>query len=186
MSSISWRKPEMTDCSKFISYALRLFSCLPECFHIRYFFNYLRTKLSTYGFSVFKRRVLGAFRATMCIPAPLHGSTALSGPGPRHYRGFTITLRHTTLGRTPLDGWSAQRRDLYVTTHNTYKGQRCMPIAKFEPAIPTSERPQIHASGRAATGIGPPYAYKISGLKFCHYSVPTWQSIRTRVYGCLR
>jgi hypothetical protein len=29
--------------------------------------------------------------------------TAPSGPGPRHYRGFTITLRHTTLCRTPLD-----------------------------------------------------------------------------------
>jgi hypothetical protein len=27
-----------------------------------------------------------------------------SGPGPPHYRGFTITLRHnTTLNRTPLD-----------------------------------------------------------------------------------
>jgi hypothetical protein len=34
---------------------------------------------------------------------------------PRHYRGFTITLRHTTLGRTPLDEWSARRRDLYWT-----------------------------------------------------------------------
>ena len=26
-----------------------------------------------------------------------------SGPGSPHYRGFTITLRHTTVGRTPLD-----------------------------------------------------------------------------------
>jgi hypothetical protein len=32
-----------------------------------------------------------------------HGATAPSVPGPPHYRGFTITLRHTTLGRTPLD-----------------------------------------------------------------------------------
>jgi hypothetical protein len=32
-----------------------------------------------------------------------HGATAPSGPGPPHYRGFTITLRHITLGRTPLD-----------------------------------------------------------------------------------
>jgi hypothetical protein len=36
-----------------------------------------------------------------------HGATASSGPGPPHYRGLTITLRHTTLGRTPLDEWSA-------------------------------------------------------------------------------
>jgi hypothetical protein len=26
-----------------------------------------------------------------------------SGPVPPHYGGFTITLGHTTLGRTPLD-----------------------------------------------------------------------------------
>jgi hypothetical protein len=42
------------------------------------------------------------------------------GPRPPHYRGCsTITLRHTTLGRTTLDEWSAQRRNLYLTTHNT-------------------------------------------------------------------
>jgi hypothetical protein len=32
-----------------------------------------------------------------------HASTAPSGLGPPHYRASTITLRHTTLGRTPLD-----------------------------------------------------------------------------------
>jgi hypothetical protein len=32
-----------------------------------------------------------------------HDTTAPCGPGPPHYRDFTITLRHTTLGRTPLD-----------------------------------------------------------------------------------
>jgi hypothetical protein len=32
-----------------------------------------------------------------------------------------ITFRHTTLVRTPLDEWSARRRDLYLTTHNTHK-----------------------------------------------------------------
>jgi hypothetical protein len=36
---------------------------------------------------------------------------------PSSCRGFTITLRHTTLGRTPLDEWSARCRDLYLTTH---------------------------------------------------------------------
>jgi len=29
-----------------------------------------------------------------------------------------------------------------------------MPLAGFEPTIPASERPQTHALGRAATGIG--------------------------------
>jgi len=32
-----------------------------------------------------------------------HGATAPSGPAPPHYRGFTVTLRHTTLGRILLE-----------------------------------------------------------------------------------
>jgi hypothetical protein len=32
-----------------------------------------------------------------------------------------ITLRPTTLGRTPLDECSARRRDLYLTTYNIHK-----------------------------------------------------------------
>jgi hypothetical protein len=45
----------------------------------------------------------------------------LGGLGCLIFRGFTITLRHTTLGRTPLDEGPARRRDLYLTTHNTQK-----------------------------------------------------------------
>jgi hypothetical protein len=63
--------------------------------------------------------------------------------------------RHTTLSRTP----SARRRDFYVTTHNTHKRQTSMPPPRFEPAIPASERPQIHALDRAATGIGDVFCY---------------------------
>jgi len=59
-----------------------------------------------------------------------------SGPGPPHYLGFAITLRHTTLGRTPLDKWSTRRRDLYLTTHNIHKRQTSMSPAAFEPADP--------------------------------------------------
>ena len=32
-----------------------------------------------------------------------HGATATFGPGPPHCRGYTITLRHTTCCRPPLD-----------------------------------------------------------------------------------
>jgi hypothetical protein len=82
-----------------------------------------------------------------------HGATTPSGPGPPHYRGFTITLRHTTLGRTLLDGRSARRRDLYPTTLNTHKRQISMLPGRFEPSIPAREGPQTHALDRAATGI---------------------------------
>jgi len=55
----------------------------------------------------------------------------LSGPRPPHYQGFMITLRHTILGRTPLDALSARRRDLYLTTSNTHNRQTSMPPAGF-------------------------------------------------------
>ena len=82
-----------------------------------------------------------------------HGATAPKGAEP-HYRGFTTTLRHTTLGRTPLDEWSARVRDLYLTTHSIHKRQTSMYPAGFEPAIPASDRPHTHALDRTATGIG--------------------------------
>jgi hypothetical protein len=86
------------------------------------------------------------------VSSSFNGATAPSGPGSPHFRGFAITLRHTTLGRTHLDEWSARCRDLYLTTRNTHKGKTSMPPPGFEPAIPASERPQTHALDRAATG----------------------------------
>jgi hypothetical protein len=83
-----------------------------------------------------------------------HSATAHSGPGPLHCRGFTITLRHATLGRTPLDKWSARRRDLYLITPNTHNRQTSTSPAGFELATPSSERPHTHALHRVATAIG--------------------------------
>jgi hypothetical protein len=80
-------------------------------------------------------------------PGP-RGATAHSGPGPPQCRPFTITLRHTTLGRAPLYEWSACRRDFHLTTHNTHKRQTSMPPPGFEPAIPASECPQNHLKPR--------------------------------------
>ena len=37
------------------------------------------------------------------------------------------TQRRSTVGRTPLDEWSARRRDLYLTTHDTHNRQISMP-----------------------------------------------------------
>ena len=94
---------------------------------------------------------LGYFnRKYILLLLPLHSSP--SGPWSPHYRGFTTTLRHTTLGGSPLDEWSAGIGDLYLTTHNTYKRHTC-PRARFEPTISAGERQQS-ALDRAATGIG--------------------------------
>ena len=51
------------------------------------------------------------------------------------------TQRRTTVGRTPLDEWSARRRDLYLTTHDTQNRQISMPPVGFEPTISAGERP---------------------------------------------
>ena len=64
------------------------------------------------------------------------------------------TQRRTTVGRTPLDEWSARRRDLYLTTHNTHIRQISMPPVGFEPTISAGQRPQTYALDRAATGSG--------------------------------
>ena len=66
----------------------------------------------------------------MCIRSCstiIHGATAPSGPGPPHYRGFAIILRHIALDRTPLDKWSTGRKDLYLTTNNTHRRETSIP-----------------------------------------------------------
>jgi len=79
---------------------------------------------------------------------------ATSRPGPPHCRDFTITFRHTTLGRTSLGEWPARRRDLYLTTHNTHNRTFIMLSAGFKPSIPASDGQQKDALDRASTGIG--------------------------------
>jgi hypothetical protein len=74
----------------------------------------------------------------------LFHSTTSNRPGPPHYRGFTITLRHTTVGSTTLIEWSARHGDLYLT-HNAPKREISMSPGGFQPTIPASERPQTHA-----------------------------------------
>ena len=76
-----------------------------------------------------------------------------SGISSLHCWVVEISRRHTRLGRTPLDEWSAWRRDLYLTKHNTHNRQTSMPPAGFEPAIPASGGQQTYALDRVATGI---------------------------------
>ena len=41
-------------------------------------------------------------------------------------RFLDLTQRHNTVGRTPLDEWSARRKDLYLTTHNIHNKHSCL------------------------------------------------------------
>ena len=58
------------------------------------------------------------------------------------------TQRRTTVSRTSLDEWSARRRDLYLTTHNTQKRPTSIPSLGLEPTITAGERPETNALDR--------------------------------------
>ena len=74
-------------------------------------------------------------------------------------RLFLMFLDHTqwrtTVGRTPLDEWSARRRDLHLTTHDTHNRQISMPLVGFEPKISAGERPQATRLLRSWVRIPP-------------------------------
>jgi hypothetical protein len=78
---------------------------------------------------------------------------SLNGPGTHYYHGFTITLRHTTLGSSPLDKKSARPRVHYQTIHNTHKRPTSMPPAAKTQSQKASGL-QTHALDRTAAGIG--------------------------------
>jgi hypothetical protein len=73
--------------------------------------NYHNNKIAMVKGSLLRLKIIRNFFFTMA-QQPLIGQGLLI---------IMITLRHTTIGRTPLDEWSAGRRELYLTTHNTHK-----------------------------------------------------------------
>jgi hypothetical protein len=73
-----------------------------------------------------------------------HGAITPSGPSPLHCWRFMITLRHTTVGRIPLDEWQYTT----FTRHPCPRGIRTR--------NPTKRAAQTHALDRVATGIGFP------------------------------
>ena len=74
---------------------------------------------------------------------------APSVPGPPLYRGFTVILRHSALGRIPLI--CPTQRPLPHNSH-TQRETSLLP-AGFKPAIPANGCPQNHAIDRVARVI---------------------------------
>jgi hypothetical protein len=69
------------------------------------------------------------------------------------------TQRRTTDSMTPLDEWSARRRDLYLTTHSIHNRHTSMPSVGFESTISAGERPlepaTLHIPVNISTGHAP-------------------------------
>jgi hypothetical protein len=81
-----------------------------------------RQKLPVYRnfkISMFSR-VFSSFLSFDLCPSTHCKCTDYCGPWPH-------SITHT-LGRTPLDEWSARSRDLYLTTHNAQKRQTSIPL----------------------------------------------------------
>ena len=74
------------------------------------------------------------------------------GQGPLIQSSFLDHTRRTTFSRTPLDKWSARRRDLYLTTHNTENRQTSMTPVGYWPTMSPGELPQTYSLDRAALG----------------------------------
>jgi hypothetical protein len=108
-------------CCHRVSTQLRLYIYI---YHIRYHISYhINYVVGTAWTLVRGSRYRNGFRELGSSSAFCHGATAPTGPGPPHFRHFTITLRHTTLGRTALDKWSARRRD-FSLPGNTQHSQK--------------------------------------------------------------
>ena len=61
-------------------------------------------------------------RPSLSLSLSLMAPQARIGSAPPKCRGFTITLRRTTLGLTTLNELIAERRDIYLTIRNTQAG----------------------------------------------------------------
>ena len=139
----------------------RLIICTTELYKVTTCFSRPET-VYRYMHSVPQRRFLKQWYKTNYLWVCLSFFLARQRPpSPPVGHGLLIyevsishTLRHTTVGRTPLDEWSARRRDLYLTTHNTHNRQTSMPPVGFESTISAGERPQTQALERAANGTG--------------------------------
>jgi hypothetical protein len=68
---------------------------------------------------------LGRDRSSVRIPFNEYAHFSVRGNSPTRARFLNLTKWHPAVGRTPLDKWSAHRRHLYLTTHNTHKTRPC-------------------------------------------------------------
>jgi hypothetical protein len=100
-----------------------------------------------------KRTRLNITLYVHCLSRFFRDATAQLGPGRLMAEVSTShTVGHTkTLGRTPLNEWSAVAEDDTYTAHNKHKRRTSMPSAGFETAIPAIK---TYALGCEVTGIG--------------------------------
>jgi hypothetical protein len=85
-----------------------------------------------------------------CQPLQISANFFPSRPRPPHYRYFAIIVRHTTLGITPLDEWSARRkRSTWQHTTVTRERHTCPGgIRTRNPSERAAEDPRLRPCGQ--------------------------------------
>ena len=97
------------------------------------------------------------------------------------------TQRRTTVGRTPLDGWSSRRRNLYLTTHDAHNRQISMPPVGFEHTISAGERPQAAHLLISWVRIPPGHGYlSVVSVVCCQVEVSatSWSPVQRSPTDC--
>ena len=84
-----------------------------------------------------------------------------------HCWGLETTLRHTILGRNPLDEWSTRNRGLYLATHSNHKRQTSVPRRDSNP-----QSQQVRARRPKTYTVRPPErrVYKVDTEETDHSS----------------
>jgi hypothetical protein len=124
----------------------------------------LRSGIDLFLEIIFCTSMLNLLNSCECMTPNFHQSTYFVVPDLRTIFGITFAClyiiciffprsaaaqivfldqarKRTTVGRTPLDEWSARHRDLYLTTHNTHNKQRSMARRDSNPQFQqTSDR----------------------------------------------
>ena len=116
-----------------------------------------------------------------------------SSPPSQWARAFSFTrfLDHTqrrsTVGRTPLDEWSARRRYLYLTTHNTHNRQKSMPPGGIRShslskraAADLRLRPHVHWDWPSINLLTSIWIQRNTGIFYCliwYQSLPSHSSL---------
>ena len=109
------------------------------------------------------------------------GATAILGPRMPLCWGLEVTQKHTTLGITPLDEWSARRRDLYPDNTQYSQETDILALGGIRTGNP-SKRAVAYPRLRATAGIGVLHRLValIPGKRPRNY----WMAAKTKCWGC--
>ena len=82
------------------------------------------------------------------------------------FKAQPYSLKHMKISRIPLDHWSTQLKDLYLTTHNTHNRQISILLAEIQPTVPPNQKPQSHFLDCAASGVENVMGKRVKNIKF--------------------